>query len=958
MNPTQEIEALKRRIEREIHARKEAEKILEEKSSALYQANVQLKELNENLEEKIQQRTLELEESERKFRSIINEAPDIIYKFNTEGIIQFANPVLLKKLDLNEEDVVGASLLDFIPEDWQEVTWAFYQQMISLNESETYFEFPLIGKKGNWIWVGQNAMLIHRDGKVDRISGVARDITEKKEAEKTIKTTQLRFTTLISNMQSGILVEDENRNIVLTNQKFCDFFNIPISPSWLTGRSCADSAEQSKHLFKNPEEFVSRIDQILQLKELVNKEELEMVDGKILLRDYVPIFADGTYLGHLWQYQDVTFERQAQSMIAASEEKYRGIIENMELGLMEVRNDETIIRAYKRFCEMTGYTEEELIGKNALEVFLPDEYLETIKKQSNERQQGVAGVYEMQIKHKSGDLIWVLISGAPIYDSTGKVIGSIGIHYNITEQKKLQIDLENARKEAEAAKEAEKQFLANMSHEIRTPLNAIIGMSHLLADTNPTQEQESYLDILKNSGDLLQTLISDILDFSKIQSGKLELNKRPLDLEKMLQNLIKTFNLKKGKKEIEVVLNWEDRPCCFLEGDELILNQIFMNLLGNAEKFTEKGSFGIQVEKLKEEDDFVSYEFGVFDTGLGIPENKYEDIFTNFRQVNADTKRKYGGTGLGLPIVKHLLELLNSKIEVKSKVGEGTEFIFQLTFPKTKTAIVPEKVSDGISNVYSLSDVHLLVVEDNPMNQTYISTLLKKWYASFDMASNGVEGFELAKSRKYDLILMDMQMPEMDGYETTSAIREKDNLNTNTPIIALTASAFVTQKELAFESGMNDFLSKPFKPDQLLSKIQKWLNLGSQDRNSNLPAEKLFHKNLDLNLLNELYEGDSEYALTMFEIFLNDQVKDFEQFRPLAEQQKLEDLSKLAHRLKSSASMVGMSELHSILEKLESEIRNNASKQSIDLTIQSALNNLQENLPHLQTTIENLKQMP
>ncbi|MEN0005406.1 MAG: PAS domain S-box protein, partial [Bacteroidota bacterium] len=266
----------------------------------------------------------------------------------------------------------------------------------------------------------------------------------------------------------------------------------------------------------------------------------------------------------------------AQRRLRESEEKYRGIMENMELGLLEVDVEQNILRAYDSFCEMTGYTSDELIGQNAEEIFIVPAFKSVIQAEDRDRRTGKSSVYEVQIKHKNGRPIWVLISGAPIYDSAGKMVGSIGIHYDITNRKMLEEELRQAKEVAEEARAAEQQFLARMSHEIRTPLNAIVGMTHLLYDTQPSSEQQEYLTVLKRSADILTGLISDILDFSKIQAGEMKVVKQPLDLPGLVQSMRKTFSLQFENRPVAVRANIDQRITNLLLGDELLLSQVLL----------------------------------------------------------------------------------------------------------------------------------------------------------------------------------------------------------------------------------------------------------------------------------------------------------------------------------------------------------------------------------------------
>jgi PAS domain S-box-containing protein len=575
-----------------------------------------------------------------------------------------------------------------------------------------------------------------------------------------------------------------------------------------------------------------------------------------------------------------------------SEEKYRGIIENMELGLLEVDNNDVIVRAYDRFCKMVGYTADELIGRLAASIFLDEELVPIILEQNEKRKEGETGVYEIPIRIKDGSIRWMLISGAPIHNLEGEVVGSIGIHYDISDKKRLIEDLAQAKRIAEESQIAEKQFLANMSHEIRTPLNAIIGRAHLLYDTQPTNEQREYLDVLKNSSNFLHSLISDILDMSKIEAGQIEVIPKEIDLVGMIRTHQKAFQLKTEGRPIEVEALLDARLEGIYIGDGLLLNQVLNNLLSNAEKFTERGTIGISVKKLQKQGDDVLLQFQVYDTGIGIGEDQINLIFQKFKQVNLQDRHKTQGTGLGLSIVKQLVEIMGGEITVKSIPNEGTTFTFTLPLKKAKAnstqVLAPTTPPPIATNDTDIQQMYLLMVEDNVMNRKYLGTLLEKWKVKYDFAISGKEALPLIQKTKYDLILMDIQMPIMDGYETTVAIRNTHNLNQNTIIVALTASAMNSQKSQAFNVGMNDYLSKPYTPAQLLEKLM--LYKGNSSARTPEPVKMPVSENeLNQSHLNEMYGDDREYASEMFGIFLSEivpeidtlplQLKDLDTFR-------------------------------------------------------------------------------
>lgn len=672
-----------------------------------------------------------------------------------------------------------------------------------------------------------------------------------------------------------------------------------------------------------------------------------------------------------------SLERQIHERTDAlrySEEKYRGIIENMDLGLIEVDNADIIRKAYKRFCDLTGYEESELIGQKAADILLPDEdFRRVIAEQNNNRLDGETGVYEVPLKKKNGEIIWVIVSGAPIIESTGKVTGSVGIHLDITERKRTQEALEEARQVAEDARRAEKRFLANMSHEIRTPINAIIGMTHLLYDTNPNKKQVEYLSAINYSADLLLNLVSDVLDISKIEAGEMKLSEQTFSLKDLINSTLQTFRLRLQGKDVKLVFDFDDEIVNDVIGDSTFLTQILMNLLSNAVKFTEKGEIGVQVSLLCRLGDFLMTEVKVFDTGIGISPTSLGRIFDSFKQADQDVKVKYGGTGLGLAIVKQLVNLHGGEISAESTLHEGTTFTFTLPLKDSKQQTKKlHSLTADISEDWK--NYHVLVVEDNLINQKYVEGLLLKWQMSYKIANQGFEALDFLQKEEFDIILMDIRMPEMDGYETTIAIRKLEgNANQHIPIVALTASAMSDEIDYAFEIGMNSYLTKPFTPDQLREILEQKLTLNpnrqittsqevttSQEENTTKVSdivimEEQETESLQADYLSRTYGNDRKYAADMFALFLKTVPNQFALLKPLIEEQKVVEIGKLAHQLKPSFAMVGLPEITQSLQTLEKMAKNNDSFNEIRQVFDEIENIFNRKIGLVQKELEKLQ---
>ncbi len=423
------------------------------------------------------------------------------------------------------------------------------------------------------------------------------------------------------------------------------------------------------------------------------------------------------------------------------------------------------------------------------------------------------------------EIPWYETTFNPIINEHGEVTGVAIFSQDVTENKKFEYELLEARNAAIAAAKTKSEFLSNMSHEIRTPMNAIIGLSELLLEEGYTGSTLENLKSIKYSADNLLVIINDILDFSKIEAGKITFESIDFDIRHRMSELKRTFDYRAHEKELAFdVIVEEDVPPALI-GDPYRLNQILFNLVGNALKFTASGKVSVRVSLEQNTGTNVYVKFNVTDSGIGIPKDKQDKIFESFTQANADTTRKYGGTGLGLAITKNLTLLQGGSIDLSSEVGKGTSFYVIIPYSLGHKEIIEDNLTKFNNSVHDLSKVKILLVEDNTMNQYVAKQFFKKWNNDVLVANNGAEAIiYLEEHDDIDIVLMDLQMPEISGFQAAEIIRADHGKikNTNIPIIALSADAFIETRRKVLEAGMNDFVTKPFKPEELYHKIMKY----------------------------------------------------------------------------------------------------------------------------------------
>lgn len=652
------LKILERALYRERAARKQAEQILENKSAELFRLTQQLKESNEILERLVKEKTSEL-------KGVFENIVDAYVVMDLRGNVLKMNEAAERLLECSNKTALINLLTLVHPESRDSVPKAF--NTLYYEGAVTSYQVSILTKSGKKKLIDINASLIFNEqNKPIAAQGIVRDITKEKEAEKQLIESENRLATIILSLDSGVLLEDENGKIVLTNQKMCELFCVGVSPESLKGKDCTQTLLESKQLFQDPEAFTNGVTALLKNKKATLGEELLMANGTILERDYVPIYEDAVYRGQLWTFRDVTLNRSYRKSLEAQRQKYSDIIANMNLGLLEVSIEDEILMLNSSFEKMSGYTEKELIGKKGNELLLTKQSRSILSAENKERLKGKSNSYEVEVIKKNGDRRNWLISGAPNFDIKGNVIGSIGIHLDITDFKHLEQQKETLLKRLEKSNEDLQEYAHVVSHDLKSPLRSIYALvDWIREDNNDTfnDETKQNLTLINATLEKMDQLISDVLEYSSVSSE--ERAKDSISLNSVLEDIQQLLYIPKNFS-IQV-----SNSLPFIYGNRARLQQLFQNLISNAIRHSNKKQGFVKVGS---KDMGSHYEFFVQDNGIGIDEKHHRKIFKIFQSLHYNK----ASSGVGLSIVKKIVESYQGEIWLESTPNIGTTFYFTL----------------------------------------------------------------------------------------------------------------------------------------------------------------------------------------------------------------------------------------------------------------------------------------
>jgi PAS domain S-box-containing protein len=789
--------------------------------------------------------------SEQRYKNFIELLPEMVCEADLDGKITLANKYAYERFQLSPKDLESGITLDqlFIPEDLKRARLNFLQKVRGRDIPPQ--EYHVRQKDGKIFPVLTYFTIVYKNKKPIGIRGVMIDITARKDHELQLQREKAYMEQLIEGAPEAI-VQTDGSTIIRVNNEFTKLFGY--SKSEAIGKDI-DKLLTREHYYQ---EAKSITQEIFKGKKVSTESVRFHKDGRPINVSILgnPVILNKQQIGIYGIYRNITLKKKSAKvqklvfnistalltsnslgeLLDIMRKELSAIIDTTNLFIaLYNKEDQTLSFPYfidekDRFEKvpvkktLTGY-----VIKNKLPVILKSADLKKLEKKGEIELVGSPSKVWVGVPLTLGEEVFGVISLQSYENEDLFAEEDLDVIIFISNQISMAIskikteeDLRVAKQKAEQAALAKEQFLSTMSHEIRTPLNAIIGMSQLLME-NPRKDQIEYLDALKFSGENLMSLINDILDYNKIESDKVILEEVVMNPVELLKEIIQVLKIRAEEKNNKLFLETGTGVPEFLIGDQVRLNQIITNLIGNAIKFTENGTIKIHLSLVSETKDRYLLRFSVEDTGIGIEQENLDYIFESFTQAKSDITRKFGGSGLGLAITKKLIDFQGGEIHVESTPGKGSRFFFELPYKKGEIEL-PENGDVLVESFESLDNIKILVAEDNEINLLVARKFLENWGVEVTIAENGKVAIEKIKKDKFDLVLMDLQMPEMDGYEATKQIKSLNNGQfKDLPIIALTASILMNNKDRITKAGLDDSLIKPFDAVDLYQVIIRHL---------------------------------------------------------------------------------------------------------------------------------------
>ncbi len=757
-----------------------------------------------------------LKESERQYRLISEQSLDFISRLSVEhAVYLYCSPACQTILGYRPEELTGTSIMDYVhPDDLDAIH--HYMGMYTTDEQPKPVSYRHRHRSGGYVWLEASGRFIgSRDGGAEQLLSIARDIQERRHSAQLIQESEQRYRSLFDYNPASVFSFDTQGRYTTINAEM----------EKLVGRTEDELIGRSFECFIAPENVYDTVEHF----ERALQGEPQSYESRVVVKNgdtrdvsvvNLPIVVDEQIVGVYGIATDVTEMKRHLEQIEKLSNEYTLILNSVSEGIFGMDNDGCTTFINPAATRMLGFSTLELAGQPLLEMFQlthadGSAYLPQDHPIDRALREGTS--YEEQeavFLRKDGSSFMVSYRITPIWDR-GKRKGAVVVFNDITNEKQII----RAKELAERADRAKSEFLAIMSHEIRTPMNGIIGMTGLLADTELDEEQRSYIEIIRDSSDALLHILNEILDFSRIEAGKMLLEHTPIQLLPLLDGVLDLFTSRAAEKGIELTCHTDELIPKAIIGDASRLRQVLVNLISNAIKFTDNGGVNVAVRQAERRANECVLEFEVSDTGIGISSDKQSLLFQSFSQLHPSINRKYGGTGLGLAICKKLIELMGGTISVDSEEGRGATFRFLLPvhyLPDDYATEVGKKEHKQEPPHEGQGDgkygpLRIMIAEDHPVNQKLLREMLRKMGYRIDIANNGQEAVTMAMSHPYELIFMDIQMPEMDGIEATREIRERLPEQEQPVIVATTAFARSSDRDMCLDAGMQDFISKPLR---------------------------------------------------------------------------------------------------------------------------------------------------
>ena len=882
--------------------------------------------------EEIRKETRQRMKEKRKYEAIINRNPEGFCLFDAESkTILEVNSSFCQLLGKHDEQVVGRQVDDFFAVDGEESALV----PDSSQESPVGFERHLeLGENSIDILVHSGAISDPDNQKKECFYFIA-DITERKKEQEKL----LLFSRVVEQSPSGIIITSEEGRIVYSNPAF----------TRITGYTAEEVLGQSPSVLSsgetNPETIKILWEVISSGKNWKGYLRNRKKDGTLYWegQTIAPVFDNQQNISHYFAIKnDITERITLEERIASKTAELELIVEHVAIGISYII-DHHFLWVSKAGAEIFGYEDEkEVAGLPTEAIFESREaYESTIQRAAVSFAAGNVFEDEQVLKKKDGTLFWCALIGKVVNPDDFSE-GAIWLTQDISAQKEVEKQLQLARDRAQQSNREKSSFLANMSHEIRTPMNSIIGMSRLALDTPLDPQQKYLLNTIRHSADFLLALINDILDFSKIESGRFELDDHPFRLETVITQILQTMEFLAKKKGVHLKSSIAPKAPQFVAGDELRLRQILHNLVGNAIKFTETGEIWIRVSSGKVEDNAVILDFQVQDTGIGIAPEKLETIFDSFVQADTSISRDFGGTGLGLAISSKLCRLMGGDIQVVSEPGKGSTFSFSVKLRGVSSQELNRFDEEKSQGALQDTPLRMLLVDDNAANRYLAQAIFKKADHQVVEAENGMEALEVLLDHHFDVILMDVQMPVLDGITTTQIIRDCENnrgespeqhlssglsgllrsrlLGGHIPVVALTAHALSEDRQQCLGAGMDGYAVKPFKSADIYHAIQQAIASleGEGDELGNFPRPVRIVENGEgepesspviagiIRHLREVYELDNKQREEMLHLSSVSLGEIFEQAEKALAESDMASVRSCAHKAKGVLLGLGL----------------------------------------------------